>query len=120
VDLVVSRCELFCDRHGEPHACLLATHAGGEHRETHKLRSMGFNHWLRLAYYAEKNGAPSSEAMSTAIKTLMAKARYDGLRREVFLRSASAHQRPHKRLARGKPYTAATHNKACVACVMLC
>jgi hypothetical protein len=89
VDLVVSRCELFCDRHGEPHACLLATHAGGEHRETHKLRSMGFNHWLRLAYYAEKNGAPSSEAMSTAIKTLMAKARYDGLRREVFLRSAA-------------------------------
>ena len=27
--------------------------------------------------------------MSTAIKTLMAKARYDGLRREVFLRSAA-------------------------------
>jgi hypothetical protein len=89
VDLVISRCELFCDRHGEPHACLLAPHAGGEHRETHKLRSAGFNHWLRLAYYAEKNGAPSSEAMSTAIKTLMAKARYDGLRREVFLRSAA-------------------------------
>ena len=54
VDLVVSRCELFCDRHGEPHACLLAPYAGGEHRETHKLRSMGFSLWLRLAYYAEK------------------------------------------------------------------
>ena len=50
---------------------------------------MGFSLWLRLAYYAERNGAPSSEAMSTAIKTLMAKARYDGSRREVFLRSAA-------------------------------
>jgi hypothetical protein len=89
VDLVISRCELFCDRHGEPHACLFAPHADGEHRETHKLRSAGFSLWLRLAYYAEKNGAPSSEAMSTAIKTLMAKARYDGSRRDVFLRSAA-------------------------------
>ena len=78
VDLVISRCELFCDSHGEPYACFLAPHFGGEHRETHKLRSGGFSQWLRLAYYAEKNGAPSSEAMSTAIKTLIAKARYDG------------------------------------------
>jgi Toprim domain len=89
VDLVISRCELFCDRHGEPHACFLARHSGGEHRETHKLRSVGFSHWLRLAYYEEKNGAPSSEAMSTANKTLMAKARYGGLRRDIFLRTAA-------------------------------
>ncbi len=89
VDLVISRCELFCDRQGEPHACFFARHSGGEHRETHKLRSTGFGHWLRLAYYQEKNGAPSSEAMSTAIKTLMAKSRYDGSRREIFLRTAA-------------------------------
>jgi hypothetical protein len=44
---------------------------------------------LQLAYYEEKNGAPSSEAMSTAIKTLMAKARYDRLVRDVFLRTAA-------------------------------
>ena len=99
VDLVISRCELFCDRHGEPHACFLARHPGGEHRETHKLRSVGFSHWLRLAYYEEKNGAPSSEAMSTAIKTLMAKARYDGSRREIFLRTAALDGRIYVDLA---------------------
>jgi hypothetical protein len=60
-----------------------------EHRETHKIKSRGFNLWLRLLYYAERNGAPSSEAMSSAVKTITAKAHYDGVQHEVFLRSAN-------------------------------
>jgi hypothetical protein len=89
VDFVISRCELFSHRHGEAYACFIAPHSGGEHRQTHKLRSGGFGLWLRHAYHAEKNGAAGSEAISTAVQTLMAKAHYDGLRRDVFLRTAA-------------------------------
>ena len=57
VDLAASRCNLFCDPTGEAYASFVAEHATGEHRETHRLRSKSFNLWLRLLYYAEKNGA---------------------------------------------------------------
>ena len=87
VDLAASRCNLFCDPTGEAYASFVAEHATGEHRETHRLRSKSFNLWLRLLYYAEKNGAPSSEAMASAVKTLVAKAHFDGDRR----RCLSAH-----------------------------
>ena len=88
VDLAASRCNLFCDPTGEAYASFVAEHATGEHRETHRLRSKSFNLWLRLLYYAEKNGAPSSEAMASAVKTLMAKAHFDRDRRDVYLRTA--------------------------------
>jgi hypothetical protein len=88
VDLAASRCDLFCDPTGEAYASFVAAHGQGEHRETHRLRSKSFNLWLRLFYYAEKNGAPSSEAMASAIKTLMAKAHFDGDRRNIYLRTA--------------------------------
>ncbi len=88
VDLAASRCDLFCDPTGEAYASFVAAHADGEHRETHRLRSKSFNLWLRLLYYGERNGAPSSEAMASAVKTLMAKAHFDGDRREVYLRTA--------------------------------
>ena len=78
---------LRSDRRGA-YASFVAEHATGEHRETHRLRSKTFNLWLRLLYYAEKNGAPSSEAIASAVKTLMAKAHYDGDRRDVYLRTA--------------------------------
>jgi hypothetical protein len=88
VDLAASRCNLFCDPTGEGYAGFVAAHATGEHRETHRLRSKSFNLWLRLLFYAERNGAPSSEAMASAVKTLMAKAHFDGDRRNVYLRTA--------------------------------
>ena len=89
VDLATSRCDLFCDPTGEAYASFVAAHATGEHRETHRLRSKSFNLWLRLLFYAERNGAPSSEAMTSAVRTLMAKAHFDGDRRDVYLRTAS-------------------------------
>jgi Toprim domain len=88
VDLAASRCDLFCEPTGEAYASFIAAHGQGEHRETHRLRSKSFNLWLRLLYYAEKNGAPSSEAMGSAVKTLMAKAHFDGDRRNIYLRTA--------------------------------
>jgi hypothetical protein len=90
VELAVARCELFCDPQDEPYAAFAVANSEGEtHRETHKIRSRSFNRWLRLLYFHERNGAPSSEAMSSASKTIEAKAHYDGVRHDVFLRSAN-------------------------------
>jgi hypothetical protein len=61
VELASTRCDLFCDSTGEAYASFTVAHADGEHRETHRIRSKSFNQWLRLRYYVDRNGAPSSE-----------------------------------------------------------
>ena len=91
VELAAERCELFTDSQGEAYAAFPVAHGEGEpHRETHNVRSRGFSRWLRLRYYAERGGSPSSEGMSSAVKTIEAKAHFDGARREVFLRSRTS------------------------------
>jgi hypothetical protein len=89
VGLAVARCELFCDPHGEAYATFPVETGGGTHREVHRVKSRGFNQYLRLRYYEERQGAPSSEGMASAIKTVMAKARFDGVVHDVYLRSAN-------------------------------
>jgi hypothetical protein len=90
VELAAERCELFTDSQGEAYAAFPVAHGEAEaHRETHNVRSRGFSRWLRLRFYAERGGSPSSEGMSSALKTIEAKAHYDGARHEVFLRSAN-------------------------------
>src|ERR1700722_7327288 len=90
VELAAERCELFTDSQGEAYAAFPVGHGEAEaHRETHNVRSRGFSRWLRLRFYVERGGSPSSEGMSSAIKTIEAKAHYDGARHEVFLRSAT-------------------------------
>jgi hypothetical protein len=88
VELATTRCDLFCDPAGEAYASFMVAHSDGAHRETHRIRSQGFNEWLLDRYYADRHGAPSSEGMSSAVKTIAAKARFDGDRREVYLRAA--------------------------------
>ena len=50
-----------------------AQHDGGSHRETHKLKSIGFRLWLLHVYYRNTSGAPNSNAMSIALNTLPAR-----------------------------------------------
>ena len=94
VELAAERCELFTDSQGEAYAAFPVAHGEAEpHRETHNVRSRGFSRWLRLCFYAERRGSPSSEGMSSALKTIEAKAHYEGARQEVFLRSANLNDR---------------------------
>jgi hypothetical protein len=58
------------------------------HRETWALNSKGFRWWLRRAYYEKTEGAPNSDAMSTAMGVIEARAYYDGPIRDVHLRVA--------------------------------
>jgi hypothetical protein len=90
VELAAAQCELFTDSQGEAYAAIAVSHSeAAEHIETHRVRSRGFSRWLRLRFYAERGGSPSSEGMSSGLKTIEAKAHYDGARHEVFLRSAN-------------------------------
>jgi hypothetical protein len=58
------------------------------HRETWAIKSPGFKLWLNREYYRHTNSAPNSNAMSTALQVLDAKARFDSPAREVVLRIA--------------------------------
>jgi hypothetical protein len=58
------------------------------HRETWPIRSRQFKGWLTRQYYEETNSTPSSEAMSSALNLIEAKAQFDAPVREVFIRIA--------------------------------
>jgi hypothetical protein len=58
------------------------------HRHTLLLPSPEFSEWLLHQFFLEKKKAPKPSALKSAIQTLGAHARYDGERREVFLRAA--------------------------------
>jgi hypothetical protein len=88
-ELAVRRSQFFCDPAGEPHTSFVTQHSGGEHHETHRIRSKGFNQRLRLWFYEERHNAPSNETMASTIKTLAAKAVYDRDVRNVYQRVAA-------------------------------
>ena len=59
------------------------------HRETWPTKSNGFRRWLRRAYFQRTKGAPNSDAMSTALALIEARAQFDGANRPVHLRVAA-------------------------------
>lgn len=63
----------------------------GEHRETWAVQSKRFRHWLTARFYRQTGGAPSPEALRSALSVIEAKARLDGPERPVFVR-VGAHQ----------------------------
>src|SRR5262249_21979630 len=59
-----------------------------DHRETWPVRSKATRQWLTRGFYRVTQKAPNSEAMKTALNLLEAKARFDGKRHDVHLRTA--------------------------------
>ncbi|MBF9021226.1 hypothetical protein HKCCA1065_09940 [Rhodobacterales bacterium HKCCA1065] len=57
-----------------------------EHRETWPVRTKGFRRWLARQFYEQTGGAPSSEALQSALNVIEAKAHFDGPERQVFIR----------------------------------
>ncbi len=47
------------------------------HRETWSIRSLRFRAWLRRRYYEEMGGAPSAEALNSALNVIEARAQFD-------------------------------------------
>lgn len=56
------------------------------HRETWPIRAKGFRSWLARRFFEATLGAPSSEAMLSALNVIEAKAQFDSLERMVHLR----------------------------------
>jgi hypothetical protein len=58
----------------------------GDHRETWNVRTRGFRRWLSLRYFTEAGGAPSSEALQSALNMIEARAHFEGPLRTIFVR----------------------------------
>ncbi len=56
------------------------------HRETWLVRSKGFKEWLERQFYEATHGAPSSEALQSALNVVEAKAHFDAPERPVYIR----------------------------------
>jgi hypothetical protein len=56
------------------------------HRETWPIRARGFRRWLARRFYEATQGAPSSEALQSALNVIEAKAHFDAPERMVHIR----------------------------------
>ena len=56
------------------------------HRETWLVRTKGFKRWLTRQFYGTTDGAPSSEALQSALNVVEAKAHFDAPERPVYIR----------------------------------
>jgi hypothetical protein len=86
IDIATSdNVELYHSRDGTTYADIEVS----GHRETWPTKSQGFRRWLRRAYYEKTRGAPNGEAMATALALIEARAHFDGITREVYVRVAA-------------------------------
>lgn len=69
------------------------------HRETWPIRGKGFRRWLTRRFYEHTNGAPSSEALQSALNVLESKAHFDSPERKVNIRIAGLDGRLYLDLA---------------------
>lgn len=74
--------ELFHSADGTALADILIN----EHRETWPVRTKGFRRWLARQFFEQTGGAPSSEALQSALNVIEAKAHFDGPEWPVFIR----------------------------------
>ncbi|OPH82908.1 hypothetical protein [Nitrobacter vulgaris] len=56
------------------------------HRETWPIRAKGFRRWLARRFFEDTGGAPSSEALQSALNVIEAKAHFDAPERQVHIR----------------------------------
>jgi hypothetical protein len=56
------------------------------HRETWPIRGKGFRRWLARRFFEATGGAPSSEALQSALNVIEAKAHFDAPERTVHIR----------------------------------
>jgi len=63
------------------------------HRETWPIRARGFRRWLARRFFEATQGAPSSEALQSALNLIEAKAHFDAPERIVHIRVGGLHGR---------------------------
>jgi hypothetical protein len=70
------------------------------HRETWSIRAKGFRRWLARRFFEETGGAPSSEALQSALNVIEAKAHFDAPERQVHIRVGGLDGRLYGRTSR--------------------
>jgi hypothetical protein len=63
------------------------------HRETWPIRAKGFRRWLARRFFEATQGAPSSEALQSALNVIEAKAHFDAPERVVHVRVGGLDER---------------------------
>jgi hypothetical protein len=63
------------------------------HRETWPIRAKGFRRWLARSFFETTQGAPSSEALQSALNVIEAKAHFDSPERIVHVRVGGLNER---------------------------
>src|SRR6516164_9208476 len=63
------------------------------HRETWPIRSKGFRRWLSRCFYEATGGAPSSEALQSALNVIEARAHFDAPELAVHIRVGGLNDR---------------------------
>jgi hypothetical protein len=81
---LASSAELFHDQD----AIGYARFSVSGHKENWPIRSKGFKRWLARGFYESTQSAPSSEAMSSALAVLEARAQFDAWEHDVRVRVA--------------------------------
>jgi hypothetical protein len=81
--------ELFHSADGTAFADIMIN----DHRETWPVRTKGFRRWLARQFFEQTGGAPSSEALQSALNVIEAKAHFDGPERAVFIRVGGQDER---------------------------
>src|SRR6266478_8033678 len=69
------------------------------HRETWPIRAKGFRRWLARLFYDATQGAPSSEALQSALNVIEAKAHFDAPERTAHIRVGGLNGRLYLDLA---------------------
>jgi hypothetical protein len=87
--------ELFAAPDGSAYADVIVE----DHRETLMVRGKGFRQWLARRFYEALGGAPNADALGASINLVEARARFDGVRREVHVRVGGAGGRLYLDLA---------------------
>lgn len=94
IDLA-SECTFFYDEQREAYA---VAHIN-DHQETLRIKGSDFRLWMVRMFYESYGGSPSSDAITRALQTLEAQARYDGDCHPLHYRVASDKERFYYDLA---------------------
>jgi hypothetical protein len=63
------------------------------------VRSKGFRKWLAREYFNETSSAPNSDAIQSALNVIEARAHFDGVERDVYVRVGACNDRLYLDLA---------------------
>ena len=98
-DVLIALSERAEELFHAPDATAFATIPVDDHLETWPVRSKGFRRWLAREFFTKAKSAANSDAMQSALNVIEARAHFDGVEREVYVRVGACNGRLYLDLA---------------------